>query len=118
MRNPFKGREPERLGAECEAFRPLLLGALDGELSADNSTRLNEHIEACWACRSCQEQMERSIGELMAHWEAVEQAYFSPPARGRDRFTARLEALAATPSPSSPWNGIVNAFRQFMFGAA
>ncbi len=50
----------------CEPFKGLLVGLLDGELTADEARQINEHITRCAACRAEYEQLRETTGKLAA----------------------------------------------------
>jgi anti-sigma factor RsiW len=50
----------------CESFKGLLVGLLDGELTPDETRQVNEHLSRCTACRKEYEQLRESNGKLAA----------------------------------------------------
>jgi anti-sigma factor RsiW len=50
----------------CEPFKGLLVGLLDGELTPDESRQANEHLTRCAACRAEYEQLRETTGKLAA----------------------------------------------------
>jgi len=50
----------------CEAFKGLLVGLLDGELTPDEARQVNEHLTRCAACRAEYEQLRETSGKLTA----------------------------------------------------
>lgn len=50
----------------CESFKGLLVGLLDGELSPDEARQVNEHLTRCAACRQEYEQLRETTGKLAA----------------------------------------------------
>ena len=50
----------------CEPFKGLLVGMLDGELTPDEARQLNEHLSRCAGCRTEYEQLRETTGKLMA----------------------------------------------------
>ncbi len=51
---------------DCEPFKPLLVGLLDGELAPDEARRINEHLIRCAACRREYEELRETTGKLSA----------------------------------------------------
>lgn len=50
----------------CEPFKGLMVGLLDGELTPEESRRINEHLTRCAACRAEFEQLRETTGRLAA----------------------------------------------------
>ncbi len=50
----------------CEPFKGLLVGLLDGELAPDETRQANEHLTRCAACRTEYEQLRETSGKLAA----------------------------------------------------
>ena len=48
----------------CESFKGLLVGLLDGELTPDEARRINEHLTRCAACRKECEELRETTGKL------------------------------------------------------
>ena len=51
---------------DCEEFKPLLVGLLDGELKPDEARCINEHLTRCAACRAEYERQRETSGKLTA----------------------------------------------------
>jgi predicted anti-sigma-YlaC factor YlaD len=51
---------------DCAEYKPLLAGLLDGELTADETTRINEHLIRCASCRADYEQLRKAANRLEA----------------------------------------------------
>jgi len=51
---------------DCEPFKGLLVGLLDGELTPEESRQVNEHLTRCGACRTEYEQLRETTGKLTA----------------------------------------------------
>jgi anti-sigma factor RsiW len=49
---------------DCERYRPLIAGFLDGELSATDAAELNNHLVRCAACRD-EYEAQREAGRLL-----------------------------------------------------
>jgi anti-sigma factor RsiW len=50
----------------CDPFKGLLVGLLDGELTPDETRRINDHLTRCAACRTEYEQLRETTGRLDA----------------------------------------------------
>jgi anti-sigma factor RsiW len=50
----------------CESFKGLLVGLLDGELTPDETRQINDHLTRCAACRAEYEQLRETTGKLNA----------------------------------------------------
>ena len=50
----------------CEPFKGLLVGLLDGELTPEETRQVNEHLTRCAACRTEYEQLRETSGKLAA----------------------------------------------------
>lgn len=57
---------------DCETYRPLLMGLLDGELDAATAAEVNRHLIHCAACREEYESLRTSC-------QALERASFREP---------------------------------------
>ena len=55
----------------CEELKPMLTGYVDGELSAEQRARVEEHLAGCAGCRREAEQLRR-LGEELSHMEFAE----------------------------------------------
>lgn len=51
---------------ECPEFKPLLVGLLDGELTAEETREVNEHLMRCASCRADHESLRLTTGRLSA----------------------------------------------------
>lgn len=74
-----------------------LVAAADGELSAARAAEVQQHLEACWTCRTSAKEIEDSIAEFVhAHQASV----VTPPVQApRAMLRARMAELAAQPVP-------------------
>ncbi len=50
----------------CEPFKGLLVGLLDGELTPEEACRINEHLTRCAACRTGYDELRVTTGKLAA----------------------------------------------------
>lgn len=74
-----------------------LVAAADGELAAPRAAEVQEHLAACWTCRTHAKEIEDAIAEFVhAHQESV---VTQPVEAPRAMLRARLAELAAQPAP-------------------
>jgi anti-sigma factor RsiW len=52
--------------ANCEQYKGLLAGLLDGELTVDEAADLNDHLIRCASCRADYEQLRKAQNKLEA----------------------------------------------------
>ncbi len=52
--------------ANCERYKGLLAGLLDGELTAEEAAELNNHLIRCASCRADYEQLRSTANKLEA----------------------------------------------------
>ena len=52
--------------ANCERYKGLLAGLLDGELTAEEAVDLNNHLIRCASCRADYEELRRTENKLEA----------------------------------------------------
>ncbi|MGC8991452.1 MAG: anti-sigma factor family protein, partial [Verrucomicrobiia bacterium] len=50
----------------CESYKGLIVGLLDGELTPEETVRINEHLARCATCRSEYEELRETTGKLAA----------------------------------------------------
>lgn len=81
----------------CDEIVELISASLDGELSADEQTALDEHIARCPACSALLDDL-RALHMAAADWEEV-----SAPAGFAE---AVMSAIAAEAEPEKPDNVI------------
>ncbi len=48
----------------CKEYKVLMMGMMDGELTEDESMRLNNHLIRCSSCREELEQLKRTSSKL------------------------------------------------------
>lgn len=77
----------------CREFLALVSASLDGPLSADEQTRLDQHLSVCPGCRAAQKELKWTHAQLK-HLEKVE-----PPPWLVSKIMARVRA-EATPRAS------------------
>lgn len=51
---------------DCEKYRTMLVGLLDGELSPQEAAEVNEHLARCAGCRREYDQLRETSGKLEA----------------------------------------------------
>jgi hypothetical protein len=49
---------------ECEKFKPLLMGLIDGELTPEETAEVNSHLIKCDACRNEFEELKDTAGQI------------------------------------------------------
>lgn len=52
--------------ADCHDYKPLIAGLLDGELTAEETMAINEHLIRCASCRADYEQLRKDENKLQA----------------------------------------------------
>jgi hypothetical protein len=71
-----------------------LLLAADGELSARATSRVQSHLEACWVCRTRQQELQRAIGEFVREYGRNPDVQIPPADGPRALLKAQLAVLA------------------------
>lgn len=115
MNNPEHNHEPRESRSDGHLSVEQLLQAADGELSFRKAREVRNHLEACWACRSRQEQVERAVSGIVYYRNRLVAPNMPPPANGRSVFVARLESLAQH-SEQYPGTQLISAVRSFLGG--
>ena len=88
----------------CEPFHDLLSAALDDELSPEESTRLEEHLLQCSACRALKDRLERMESGFAQLPEVA-----PPPLRPRPVVTSLpLKPASAVPA-TAIWSVLLAA---------
>ncbi len=80
------------------AWHPLeeeLLAFLDGELGVKPASKVQKHLEGCWACRAQREKIERSISVFINYRQAALAEAAATRRRAQTRFADKLSRLAA-----------------------
>jgi predicted anti-sigma-YlaC factor YlaD len=49
---------------QCEPFKGLLIGLLDGELTPEEARQINDHLIRCAACRNEYDSLRETSGKL------------------------------------------------------
>ena len=76
--------------------------AVDGELSARDSRRVESHLEACWSCRVRRQELESAIGEFVHFHRESLNSHVAPSDGPRALLKARLAQLADGQRRQSP----------------
>jgi hypothetical protein len=76
-----------------------LLLAIDGELLAARAEQVEEHLSACWDCRARRQNLEKTIGNLVAARHAELDPQIPVDAGPRAMLKAHLAQIAAEPMP-------------------
>lgn len=72
--------------------------AVDGELSARDSRRVESHLEACWSCRARSQELESAIGEFVRFQRENVDGHVPPGDGPRALLKARLAGLVESSS--------------------
>jgi anti-sigma factor RsiW len=51
---------------DCEYYKGLIVGLLDGELTPDEAVEVNDHLTRCAACRNEYEKLRETTGKVNA----------------------------------------------------
>ncbi len=70
-----------------------LLSYVDGELTAEEATKVRVHLEACWSCRTRSEKLQETIAAFIAYRGQVLKPASEPPNRWRT-FHTKLHRVA------------------------
>jgi hypothetical protein len=90
-----------------------LIQSADGEASRFDAPRIEQHLAACWQCRSRRAEFERSISDYVRiHRSGTEK--LPPIDESRARLLAELVQLSAKPVPQTE---SVSRFGRFAYGA-
>ncbi len=49
---------------ECEKYKGLMMGLMDGELSGEEASEVNSHLIRCEACREEYEELQKTSNKL------------------------------------------------------
>lgn len=79
----------------CQEYELLFSAQLDGELSPEETARLDRHLAQCPACR-------RLARELACIHTELEDMTAEPPADLTDRILAQLPPVSPPPVPAAP----------------
>ena len=73
--------------SDCEKYKPLLMGLIDGELTPDEAGDINGHLIKCAACREEYEQLRDTAAKIETvsfeepHDEVLKKLWKSPYSR-------------------------------------
>ena len=76
-----------------------LLLAIDGELSGSRAEQVEEHLAACWDCRTRKQNLEKTIRNLVQARHAEFDSRVAPSADVRALLKANLAQFASEPVP-------------------
>ncbi len=99
MRGEFRMSyvDVEKLAAECQEMLPLLSAFIDDELTPEERTRVEAHLEACPLCRLALEQMTESSKSYRALIPLI------PPLGLKESVLSRVSGLqGGTTAPDAP----------------
>ena len=116
MDNPAESRSDSSADSKkCNQSPHLtdeqLLLALDGELSARESARVEGHLEACWSCRAHSEQIEEAIADVVEYRYRLTKPFLPLSPGGRAIFVAQLQQLGRSVGRPSLWCRILGSIR-------
>jgi hypothetical protein len=86
-----------------------LVMAMDGELTRDDTKRVESHLESCWTCRSRKQDLERAITAFVHLYRNHPELQLPPSAGPRAMLKARLAELAQ--AHPVPWHKPANMLR-------
>jgi len=81
-------------GQEAHPPPEMLMSSVDGELSPDETTRIESHLAACWMCRARTAKIETTIADFIEYNQAALTPRLTPPPNVWRNFGARLDRLA------------------------
>ena len=81
----------------------MLLLALSGELSTQESDQVRDHLEVCWTCRVRSEKFEQTIQEVVDYRDEIVKPHVPLPSGPRAMFIARLEEAARQAERKTGW---------------
>lgn len=79
-----------------------LVMAVDGELSARDSRRVESHLEACWSCRARRQELESAISEFVRFERESVDGHIPSSDGPRALLKARLAELAKSERKQNP----------------
>ena len=68
-----------------------IIAAIDGDSPAPFSANAARHLDSCWQCLARKQQLQDTIIRVVEYQRELVAPYLPPPARGEDRFIARLD---------------------------
>jgi len=68
-----------------------IIAAIDGDSPAPFSANAARHLDSCWQCLARKQQLQDTIVRVVEYQRELVAPYLPPPARGEDRFIARLD---------------------------
>lgn len=51
---------------KCDEYKPLLMGLIDGELTSEEATNINKHLNRCAECRAEYEELRETSSRIHA----------------------------------------------------
>lgn len=97
-----RGKNNPSLG-DAHISDAMLLLALSGELSAQESDRVRDHLEVCWTCRVRSNKFEQAIQEVVDYRDEMVKPHLPLPNAPRAIFIARLEEAARQAERKTAW---------------
>lgn len=68
-----------------------IIAAIDGDSPAPFSANAARHLDSCWQCLARKQLLQDTIVRVVEYQRELVAPYLPPPARGEDRFIARLD---------------------------
>jgi anti-sigma factor RsiW len=104
MHNPFR---VNRTKEDQHLSEGDLLLYVDGELPAKEGAKTQDHLQACWTCRTKMEKIQGTISAFVDYLDGTFARNLGPPPGGWRTFQARLRRVIAEtgklPAPSQPF---------------
>ena len=89
-----KPRSNEWSANESHPSTELLFIAMEGELNAQETARVQKHVELCWRCRAQWEKWQEATSAFVDYRGKLHQTQPSSPPSGWSRFRTQLRQLA------------------------
>lgn len=89
-------------GVEGHPSEDQLLLTLEGEVAAEETARVQQHLAGCWSCKARYEEMQRGILAFVEYREKRYLPALESPSSDSSGFRARVRTLAAE-APAVPF---------------
>jgi len=90
-------------GVERHPSEDQLLLTLEGEVAADESARVQQHLAGCWSCKARYEEMQRGILAFVEYREKRYLPALDSPSNDSSGFRARLRTVIGEASAIPLW---------------
>lgn len=69
---------------KCDEYKPLLMGLIDGELTPEETIKINEHLNRCAECRAEYEELHETSSKIhsvsfLEPDETILESLWNPP---------------------------------------